>query len=299
MTSKATTSQSMSSNTVGVAFTLLSGVGVIFLPTTAKLAYESGSNLITVAFARGVIATLLLLLAVLLIRQSPRLPRALLRPSLIAGIGGAVFVYGIYGAINTINISLAVLILYLYPIVLAIYEHLIGSIRVSRAQWLWGLAACCGLVLILGVRLDQTSLVGVALAMLAMLASVLITVTNVKVAASVGSLVSNLYMSLWGTLIFSLVLLMAGEFQAPRDTSGWIALLGNGTAYCVAWVAFFSGARILGATRASMITLVEPPMAALVAWLVFGETFSPLQWVGFATVLVSLLMFEMLARTDR
>jgi drug/metabolite transporter (DMT)-like permease len=183
--------------------------------------------------------------------------------------------------------------------VLAIYEHLIGSIRVSKAQWFWGLAACCGLALILGVKLDQTNLVGVALAMLAMLASVLITVTNVKVAASVGSLVSNLYMSLWGTLIFSFVLLMAGELQAPRDPSGWMALLGNGTAYCVAWVAFFSGARILGATRASMITLVEPPMAALVAWLVFGETFSALQWVGFVTVLVSLLMFEMLARTDR
>jgi drug/metabolite transporter (DMT)-like permease len=289
----------MSRNTVGVAFTLLSGVGVIFLPTTAKLAYESGSNLITVAFARGVIATLLLLLAVLVIRQSLRLPRALLRPSLIAGIGGAIFVYGIYGAINTINISLAVLILYLYPIVLAIYEHLTGSIRVRKAQWFWGLAACCGLALILGARLDQTSLVGVALAMLAMLASVLITVTNVKVAASVGSLVSNLYMSLWGMLIFSLVLLLAGEFQPPRDPTGWMALLGNGTAYCVAWVAFFSGARILGATRASMLTLVEPPTAALVAWLVFEETFNALQWVGFATVLVSLLMFEILARADR
>ena len=53
--------------------------------------------------------------------------------------------------------------------------------------------------------------------MLAMLASVLITVTNVKVAASVGSLVSNLYMSLWGMLIFSLVLLLVGELAAPRD----------------------------------------------------------------------------------
>jgi drug/metabolite transporter (DMT)-like permease len=289
----------MSRNTIGVAFTLLSGVGVIFLPTTAKLAYESGSNLITVAFARGVIATLLLLLVALAVRQSLRLPRALLRPSLIAGIGGAIFVFGIYGAINTINISLAVLILYLYPIVLAIYEHLSGSIRISNAQWFWGLAACCGLALILGVKFEQISLVGVALAMLAMLASVLITVTNVKVAASVGSLVSNLYMSLWGMIIFSLVLLLAGELQAPRDPTGWAALLGNGAAYCIAWVAFFSGARILGATRASMITLVEPPMAALVAWLVFGETFNALQWVGFATVLVSLLMFEMLARADR
>ena len=66
----------------------------------------------------------------------------------------------------------------------------------------------------------------------------------------------------------------------------------------VAWVAFFSGARILGATRASMLALLEPPTAALVAWLIFGETLSALQWVGFATVLLSLLMFEILAHAD-
>ncbi len=40
------------------------------------------------------------------------------------------------------------------------------------------------------------------------------------------------------------------------------------------------------------------PTAALVAWLIFGETFTGLQWVGFATVLGSLFMFEILARTD-
>jgi len=283
---------------MGVAFILLSGIGVIFLPTTAKLAYENGSNLITVAFARGVIATLVLLLVALVIRQSLKLPRELLRPSIIAGIGGAFFVYGIYGAITSIQISLAILILYLYPMVLALYEHVSGSIRVGVAQWIWAIAAGGGLALILGVKFDQINFFGISLAMLAMLASVVITVTNVRVATTVGSLVSNLYMSLWGTLIFSLVLLLVGEFAQPQTLTGQIALFGNGIAYCLAWVAFFAGARILGATRASMITLIEPPTAALVAWLIFGETFSGLQWVGFATVLVSLLMFEVLARAE-
>ena len=59
-----------------------------------------------------------------------------------------------------------------------------------------------------------------------------------------------------------------------------------------------SGARILGATRASMIALLEPPTAALVVWLIIGETFTGLQWVGFATGLGSLFMFEILARPD-
>ena len=53
LNSQATTSNLMSRTSTGVAFTLLCGVGVIFLPTTVKLAYESGNNLITVAFARG------------------------------------------------------------------------------------------------------------------------------------------------------------------------------------------------------------------------------------------------------
>ena len=104
-------------------------------------------------------------------------------------------------------------------------------------------------------------------------------------------------MSLWSLFIFSLLLLLAGEYAEPQTTFGWIALGGNGVAYCVAWVSFFAGARILGATRASMLTLVEPPGAALGAWLLFGETYTPLQWAGFFIVLAALFAFEKLAHT--
>jgi DME family drug/metabolite transporter len=72
--------------------------------------------------------------------------------------------------------------------------------------------------------------------------------------------------------------------------------MGNGVAYCISWVAFFSGARILGATRASMITLFEPALAALFAWIIFGENFTPLQWLGFGVVLAALFLFEKMAR---
>ncbi len=92
------------------------------------------------------------------------------------------------------------------------------------------------------------------------------------------------------------LLMLVAEFAAPQSITGWIALTGNGVAYCVAWVAFFAGAKILGATRASMLTLVEPPAAALGAWLLFGETYTPLQWAGFFIVLMALFLFETLSR---
>ena len=35
------------------------------------------------------------------------------------------------------------------------------------------------------------------------------------------------------------------------------------------------------------------------AWFIFGETFIPLHWVGFAVVLAALIVFEKLARGNR
>lgn len=197
---------------IGVAFVLLSALGVICLPTTAKFAYLDGSNVITVAFARGVIAVVLLMLVAYAMRQSLKLPRALLRPSLIAGFAQVLFVYGVYAAITSINISLALLILYIYPIVLAIHQYRLGRLQIGTAQWFCALLAGGGLMSILGLGIE--------------------------------------------------------------------------------------GTKLIGATRASMLTLVEPPGAALGAWLIFGETYSPLQWCGFFVVLAAIFMFEKLSQSS-
>ena len=298
LTAIANASKPLQSNAVGVGFVLLSGLGVVFLPTTAKFAYLDGSNVLTVAVARGLVAVTLLGLVVACLRLGFRLPRELLRPSLVAGIAQAFFVFGILAAITSINISLALLILYLYPIVLAIHQHRQGVIHLQTGQWLSALVAVAGLALILAVRFDQINLSGILLALMAMLATVVITITNHRVTATVGSLVSNFHMSLWSLFIFSLLLLLAGEYAEPQTTFGWIALGGNGLAYCVAWVSFFAGARILGATRASMLTLIEPPAAAFGAWFLFGETYTVLQWAGFFVVLAALFAFEKLSYPD-
>lgn len=277
----------------------LSATGVIFLPTTAKLALQSGSDVLSVAFARGIVATLILLLVAILASQKLPLPRRLLLPSLLVGLASALFVYGMYGAILTINISLALLILFLFPMIIAAWEHLTGISQLRPAQWLWAFIAIAGMALILGIKYDQISFVGVALATMAMLASVVITLVNTRIVNTTGSLVANMYMSLWTLLLFGLAILVFGKITPPQTALGWSAMIGNGVAYCVSWVAFFSGASILGATRASMITLFEPALAALFAWLIFGENFSLVQWFGFAVVLTSLFMFEKLARERR
>ncbi|MGD2171430.1 MAG: DMT family transporter [Gammaproteobacteria bacterium] len=277
---------------IGIGYILLSGIGVACLPTTARLAYESGSDAYTVAFVRGVLATMILAALVPLTGRRLHLPRALLRPSLVAGVAGALFVYGIYLAIRTTHISLVLLIVYLFPITLALYEHCRGTLRLKPAQWVWGTLACLGMAFILGLRFEQIDSAGIALAILAMVSVIVITLVNFEVTQTTGSLVSNFYMTLWGTIIFGIVLFALGDFRAPQTALGYISLAGNGIAYCVTWVAFFAGAKILGASRASMISLSEPALAALFAWVVFGENYTLAQWCGFALVLASIILFE-------
>ena len=292
MTTEATNQLRPSRNLIGIGYILLSGIGVACLPTTARLAYESGSDAYTVAFARGVLATSILAVLVLMTGQRMHLPRPLLRPSLVAGIAGALFVYGIYLAILTTHISLVLLIVYLFPITLALYEHLRGSQRLTATQWIWGMLALVGMAFILGLRLEQIDPAGIAFAMLAMLSVIVVTLVNHRVTQTTGSLVSNFWMTLWGALLFGAVLFVIGDFREPQSVLGWASLAGNGIAYCVTWVAFFAGARILGAGRASMISLSEPALAALFAWVVFGENYTLAQWCGFALVLASIILFE-------
>ncbi|NKB76744.1 MAG: EamA family transporter [Gammaproteobacteria bacterium] len=294
-----TMNQSTSKQSIGVAFTVLSGVGIAIMPTTARLAYESGSDTMTVAFSRGIVATTLLFLILLILKEKITLPREHLRSSLVAGIGGVMFVYSIYGAILYINISLVILIIYLYPMALALYEHIRGTTRLSVKQWTFALLACAGLSFIVGVELDNIDLLGVILALIGMIACVIITLANHKVTESIGSLRSNLYMSLWSAIVFCIILLLFGEFLKPNSVIGWSSLGANGVGYCIAWVAFFSGARILGATRASMITLIDPPMSALISWIIFNEMLTTYQWIGFVVVMLSLVAFEMQSRGQK
>ena len=282
----------------GVGFALLSGLGVIVMPTTARLAYENGSDTMTVALVRGLVATTILFLVLIGMRQKLSLPRECWRPSLIAGVAAASLVYGIYGAILTLNISLVILIIYLYPITIAVYEHIRGVVRLGGVQWVLIVVTCLGLGLVIGARFEEINVVGLALAFVGMFASVVITLVNHQVTQVVGSLRSNLYMSLWSAMFFAVILFGFAEFKAPHSMLGWGSLFANGVGYCVAWVAFFSASRILGATRASMITLVDPPMSVLVGWLVFGEILSGLQWIGFAAVLLALVLFERQAQLN-
>jgi drug/metabolite transporter (DMT)-like permease len=94
---------------------------------------------------------------------------------------------------------------------------------------------------------------------------------------------------------YALLTLASGRSIAPADVpSGlWPPLLAFGlVATALAIQAFYAGVRRIGATRASLISTVEPIYTIAMAVLLFGETLAPIQVVGGVLVLVAVFLAE-------
>ena len=92
-----------------------------------------------------------------------------------------------------------------------------------------------------------------------------------------------------GSVVLALLLPLTGHAPTPASSvAGWayIAALGLG-AVLAANFFFFAGVRRIDAAPASVAASVEPVVGALLALLLFGQTLTPLGWVGLALVVGS------------
>jgi len=76
--------------------------------------------------------------------------------------------------------------------------------------------------------------------------------------------------------------------------SGWVALFYSGVfALVIAYYFWYHGVRVIGPTRTAMYSNLQPLIAVLVAWLVLGESPTPWQGVGAASIMSGLLLTRM------
>ena len=279
---------------VGVATVVLSSLCIAFVPSSAKISMDEGASLMALLVSRCLIGALLLLPIVVM--QSPTLliPRALLSRTIIATFFSVGMIGFLYSAIQFVDVGLAVLILYMFPLGIAIWSHVSGRQKVNAVQWAAIAGLLAGLVLLMLDTVRVGSLNGLLLCFGSMICAMIYTTMSSDLADSLGSALVNLQTNIWSVAILSIaVLLPLGQnIVLPQTTTGWIAILSNGTFYMLGYWLFFEGCRMIGVTRASILTLVDPLFAAIIAILFLGQFLTVFEWTGFAIILGGLLVFE-------
>ncbi len=101
---------------------------------------------------------------------------------------------------------------------------------------------------------------------------------------------------LWSTAIAApgllLVALVLGEDVLPGSWGGWAACAGLGLMHVVGQGGVAWSLGRLPAALTAVTVLIQPVVAALLGWLIFAETLTPVQAVGGAVVLAAIVLAQ-------
>lgn len=184
------------------------------------------------------------------------------------------------------------LILFIHPFLVAIYYHVKGTTPLTPARLLWSVLAFVGVGIAISVDFSVLSTTGLLFSLGSTLACAVLIVSMVSLGTHAGMLTATFQLTIYPLILAAISVGVAGSIELPVSVIGWIGIAGAGLAFVISFVAFLDAARIIGGSRASVMSFIEPIFAILIAAAMFGEHLTQMQWIGTLLVALSLFMLE-------
>lgn len=273
---------------LGILFALTTACGLGAITTQAKLFYADGGNALTLMLARFAVSTLVFGLFLLLRRASFAVESRQRLPLTLLGLvwSGAMICYLI--AVETISVSLAVLILYFYPLLVLGYSVMRGQLRASLPLIALFCTAFVGLYLALSGGSVTVNLTGVLFAALASGGAAFTFICGARVAPTMSPLLVTFWVNAAGLLM--ILPLMAGKLALPTTDAATLALGLATLFYLVAILSQFQALARLPAARAAFLLNLEPVVSILLASLILHESLSVIQASGVIMVIAVVIL---------
>jgi len=273
----------------GIVLALAAAIAFALANASASLAYQSGSNPLTVAAFRFVLPTVALVVW-LGVRGVPlRLPA---RDGWVAvGLGAltAVYTWALLSAIGAIPLALAILVFYLFPLVATVVLAIFGWEKFGWPIVASIVLAFAGLALALNPRGGNFDIAGVALAFVAAVGLGIVIAVSSRVIRAGDSRPVTLTMAAVAGILLIAFCAAHGGFAMPQTGLGWAGFAGTSVFYAFAMIAFFISISMIGPTQVSLLSYAEPVIAAGLGVVMLGEALGLMQVAGIALVVAALV----------
>jgi drug/metabolite transporter (DMT)-like permease len=276
-----------------VTVSALSFGGVAVL---TKLALGAGMSVVDLQFWRWGLAFLALGPLVLARGLGPR------KHALAAfGVGfvGQGLASGTYAAsLQHLDAALGAFLLYLNPVFVAVLAASLLGERLTRRGLLALGVAVAGLGLMAFAPGVAASPLGVGLALFAAVAYAGVIVAGRRLTGQAPPLRVAAYLMLGATCAFGLGSALTGTLALPPEAAwGHVVLL---AVVCTALSVgtFYLALPLIGAPKAALVSTLEPVSTVLVAYLVLGELFTPLQFAGGGLILLAVALLALEAPVE-
>ncbi len=266
---------------------LLTALSFGGLTTLATLYYRDGGNAPTMLLIRFA-ATTLALGAVLCLRGGCGRWRV---GALAVGAAWSLGVLCYLSAVQYIDVGIAALILYTFPVLVLIMSCITRELRSTARLWAVFIAAFLGLCVMLLPSLGTFHRGGLLLAFGAALLFAATFFFGARASRGVPALSMAFQVTVMGLAITAPLVYWGDALALPRG-DGWLWLGIATVLYTGGVLAQFGALARVRAAQAAMVMNLEPIVSvALAAW-VLGERLTPLQWLGAAGVLGALLLSQ-------
>ena len=252
---------------------------------------------------------ILLAIALFIDRESLRAPKKLIPKLAAYGIIGFAAVQAGYflGIQRGVPLSLVLIIEFTAPIWIALWIKYVRKMYVPASMWGAIALSLLGLILLAqvwnGLSFDLLGLLGALLSAFALTAYFLI-------GKSFGTSRSAMSLTVWGLgmaslawsssmplwnfpfEVFTIDMDLQGVF-AGNTLPGWLLILWiivMGT--IVPYLFVISGLRLLSASTASVIGMMEPVFAGIFAWMWLQQSWNGIQLIGAAVVLIGIYIAD-------
>ena len=276
----------------GVLFAVLCSVGLGLAVALGRLAFDGGTTPLTVGLCRAAFSVLVMGMVCRLAGVPLRLPRGFLLQMLFAGVLFSHMAFGNVGATKYIPVSLAALLFFVYPPLVALLNGAVDRRRPGAVKMVAMLTAFAGLAVMLGVDLDRLDLRGVALGLTSGLACAINIVWVSRRARGLHPFQIVFYQSCVATVVLGALTVRFDAFAWPVLESGWWAL-GLVVALQSASIPlyYFSIQRI-GTEPAAMLNNLQPVASIVAAIVLFQELLTTETLAGAAMVLGGILLMQ-------
>lgn len=284
---------------MGVLFILVSGAAFGLLPWFARIAYDSGANPMGMLAARFTLAAIGMVIIRLIRHRGEPWPKGILAIQLIllGALGYATQSSFYFFGIARIDVSLATVIFYTYPVLVVLASWMFLKHRPNTVMVLCLTIAVIGAALTAG-QIKAGSMTGVLFMLGAAGWYTGFIIISSSVVAKAGSLTSLTYCMI-GAACTHIVILFATDARLPTGIGGWGAAVA--AAYLCTIVAmgfFFAGVQRIGPGKAAVLSTVEPVVSIIVGVVALNESLTPIRTVGAVLVLAGVAALAHFSRSD-
>ncbi len=273
----------------------LSAVGFGSLPIFAVNAYDAGVNVISLLTFRFVISAIILGIINFKKFNLKEIVDYNFLGLILIGITYAVFNFSYFTAFNLIPTSLAALIFYTYPILVAILAWLLGQEIIGIRKATAVLIAFTGIYLVYSDFQVVASGIGLMAAVMASLFYAFYILGGNHLLTDTLFLHVIFVTCFISAILFTSIGIFRGELFYLYGLDVYIYLILITVISLISLILFLYGVKNTTPTVASVISMAEPVVTVLLSFSLLGENFSLIQYAGAFMILLASL-YIVLAR---